>query len=149
MSIKMVDITLKPTSYRVAVAEGKIKLKKETIKLIVERKIEKGDVLTAAKLAGILAAKEVPRMIPLCHPIPLTHVDITFEVNVKDCFIKVISEVKAQAKTGVEIEALMATLIALLTIWDMVKKYEKDSKGMYPETKIYDVKVVLKKKEPL
>lgn len=149
MSIKMVDITSKPTSYRIAIAEGKIKLKRETIKLVVEGKIEKGDVLAAAKLAGILAAKDVPRIIPLCHPIPLTHIDITFEVNIDNGFIKVVSEVKAQAKTGVEIEALMATLIALLTIWDMVKKYEKDSRGMYPETKIYDVRVVLKRKEPL
>ncbi|MCS7386313.1 MAG: cyclic pyranopterin monophosphate synthase MoaC [archaeon GB-1867-005] len=144
-NVKMIDITAKKVQKRIAVAKGKIKLKPETIKKIVEGEIEKGNVIAAAKLAAILAAKRTPTIIPLCHPIPLTGVNVEISARKEEIEVKV--EVKAEAKTGVEIEALTAVAIALITIWDMVKKHEKDEKGQYPTTKIENIKVELKLKE--
>ncbi len=144
MSVRMVDITPKTEVLREAIAEGIIKLRKETIELIKSGRIEKGDVLTVAKIAGILAAKNTPQIIPLCHQIPLTNVDLSFEVNSES--VKARCIVRTIAKTGVEMEALVGVTTALLTIWDMVKKYEKDEKGQYPHTKIMEIKVVSKVK---
>jgi len=133
--VKMVDITGKNISIRIATAEGEIKLKRETIERIVKGEIEKGDVISTAKIAAIMAAKRTSEIIPLCHPIPLTNVNV--EVKVLDNErIKVETTVKTEAKTGVEMEAITATAIALITIWDMVKKYEKDEQGGYPHTEI-------------
>ena len=142
----MVDISDKPEVFREATATGTIKLKPETIRLINERKIAKGDPLYTAKIAGILAAKKTSTLIPLCHPLPLTNVEV--EVKVLDkATVRVMSTVKTKAQTGVEMEALVATAVSLLTIWDMVKKYEKDAEGQYPFTVIENIRVVKKIKE--
>ncbi|MHA1506526.1 MAG: cyclic pyranopterin monophosphate synthase MoaC [Candidatus Asgardarchaeia archaeon] len=142
--VKMVDITNKPHSIRIAEAIGTIKLKKETISLIKEGKLEKGDAISVAKVAGIMAAKRTWEILPLCHPIPIEHVEI--DVILKEDSIEVSSRVKSTSKTGVEMEALTATAAALLTLWDMVKKYEKDERGEYPWTKIKEIRVRKKEK---
>ena len=142
----MVDISDKPEIFREATATGIIKLKPETIQLVKKRKIAKGDPLHAAKIAGILAAKKTSALIPLCHPLPLTNVEIEIKILDKSR-VQVTATVKTKAQTGVEMEALTATAISLLTIWDMVKQYEKDAEGQYPSTAIENVHVVRKVKE--
>ncbi len=144
----MVDITGKPKVFREATATGKIKLKLETISLIKSGKVEKGDPLYTAKVAGVLAAKETSTLIPFCHPLPLTNVKVEIEI-LDESTVQVSSIVKTEAQTGVEMEALVATAIGLLTIWDMVKQYEKDAEGQYPSTLIQDIRVVKKVKERL
>ena len=143
-SIKMIDIAKKKIVERIAVAEGQIILKKETIEKINKGEIKKGDVLTVAQISGINAVKNTSNIIPLCHPLLLTHIEINFDIN-KDN-IKCICKVKADYKTGVEMEALSGVTIALLTIWDMVKYLEKDEKGQYPITSIQNIKVIEKYK---
>jgi cyclic pyranopterin phosphate synthase len=142
----MVDVSGKPEVFREATAAGTIKLKAETVQLIKEGKIAKGNPLYTAKIAGILAAKNTSTIIPLCHPLPLTNVEIQAEILGKS-EVQVTSTVKTKAQTGVEMEALMAASVALLTIWDMVKQYEKDSQGQYPQTMIENVRVMRKIKE--
>ena len=144
--MSMVDVTAKPEVYREAKAKGTIKLKPETIKLIKDKKIEKGDPFEVAKVAGILAAKNTSSLIPLCHPLPLTGVDINLQI-VGGSKVEVETTVKTRAQTGVEMEALAAAATALLTVWDMTKQYEKDSQGQYPSTSIQDLHVVSKMKE--
>ncbi|MCX8171662.1 MAG: cyclic pyranopterin monophosphate synthase MoaC [Candidatus Bathyarchaeota archaeon] len=141
----MVDVTAKNEVYREATARGQIKLRAETVKLIREGKVEKGDPLYTAKISGTLAAKNTSILIPLCHPIPITNVKINARI-LDENTIEVESTVKTRAQTGVEMEALVATSIALLTIWDMVKQYEKDSEGQYPYTLIQNICVVRKVK---
>jgi len=141
----MVDITKKPEVYREATAKGTIKLKKETIQRIKEGKIEKGDPFEIAKISGILAAKNTSELIPLCHPLPLTSIEIKPKI-IEDSTIEVEATVKTKAQTGVEMEALVAVTTALLTIWDMTKQYEKDIKGQYPKTIIEKIFVVKKLK---
>lgn len=143
--MSMVDITAKPEVYREATAIGRIKLRSETVRLIKEGLIEKGDPIHTAKIAGILAAKNTPLLIPLCHPIPITNVDIDVRI-IDESILEVEVTVKSRAQTGVEMEALVAASTALLTIWDMVKKYEKNSEGQYPHTLIQDIRVVRKVK---
>lgn len=143
--MSMVDVTKKPEVYREATAKGQIKLRVETIRLIKEGKIEKGNSLHAAKIAGILAAKNTSLLIPLCHPLPLTNIELNIEIS-GDSTVEVESTVKTKAQTGVEMEALVATTIALLTIWDMTKQYEKDTQGQYPNTMIQDIRVTHKVK---
>jgi len=142
----MVDITGKPKIFREATATGKIRLKPETVRLIRDGKIEKGDPIYTAKIAGTLAAKETSILIPFCHPLSLTNVKVDIEI-VDDITVKVSSTVKTEAQTGVEMEALVATAVSLLTIWDMVKQYEKDAEGQYPSTVIEEIRVVRKVKE--
>ncbi|RJS75083.1 cyclic pyranopterin monophosphate synthase MoaC [Candidatus Bathyarchaeota archaeon] len=144
MGVEMVDITGKNEVYREAMAEGVIRLRPETVSAIVEGKIPKGDVLTAAQLAAINAVKKTPELILLAHPIPVTSVDVEIKPLVES--VKVIVTVKATAKTGVELEALTGVTVALLTIFDMCKQLEKDEKGEYPSTTITDIKVVRKVK---
>ncbi|MEM0025680.1 MAG: cyclic pyranopterin monophosphate synthase MoaC [Zestosphaera sp.] len=141
----MVDISSKPDVFREAVAEGFIKLKKETVRLIREGLIEKGDVLAVSSVAALLAVKKTPELLPLTHNIPITHVSTSYEVL--DDGVKVTVAVRTTAKTGAEMEALAGVTLALLNIWDMVKKYEKDEGGQYPETMISNVRVVRKTKE--
>ncbi|NIR86742.1 cyclic pyranopterin monophosphate synthase MoaC [Candidatus Bathyarchaeota archaeon] len=141
----MVDVTNKPEVYREATAKGLIRLKAETIKLIRDGKIEKGDPFYAAKIAGVLAAKRTSALIPLCHPLPLTEVEISME-SVGFSWVEVSATVKTRAQTGVEMEALVAATTALLTIWDMTKQYEKDEEGQYPYTLIQNVHVAHKVK---
>ena len=144
--MSMVDISGKPETFREATATGTIRLKTETVKLIKEGKIAKGDPIHTAKVAGILAAKRTSTIIPLCHPLPLTNVevDVTFEDNKT---LRVTVKVKTKAATGVEMEALTAASTSLLTIWDMVKQYEKDAEGQYPSTAIENIRVVKKIKK--
>ncbi len=144
--MSMVDVTAKPEVYREAKAKGAIKLKPETIRLIKDGKIEKGNPFEVAKVAGILAAKNTSSMIPLCHPLPLTGVEVKLQ-TVDDSTVEAETTVKTRAQTGVEMEALAAVAIALLTVWDMTKQYEKDANGQYPSTSIQDLHVVNKVKE--
>jgi len=144
MEVKMVEISNKPDVVRIATAEGFIKLKRETVKRILEGKIEKGNVIAVAKIAAIQAVKHTWEIIPLCHPIPITGVDVTFEI--KEEKVKVVVTVKSIAKTGVEMEALTGVSAALLAIWDMVKAYEKNRRGQYPSTVIEGIKVTKKVK---
>jgi len=142
----MVDVTAKPEVYREAKAKGTIKLKSETLKLIKDRKIEKGDLFEIAKVAGVLAAKNTSSIIPLCHPLPLTSVTVELQI-VDNSMVEAEATVKTRAKTGVEMEALAAAATALLTVWDMTKQYEKDADGQYPSTSIQKLHVVHKVKE--
>lgn len=135
----MVDIASKDVIIREATAIGEIKLKPTTIALLKKRKIAKGDAIAAAEVAAVLAAKNTPGILPLCHHIPLTSVGNEHYFG-RDT-LRVESHVKGQAKTGVEMEALIAASTYLLTIWDMVKQYEKDGKGQYPTTAITQLKV--------
>lgn len=144
--MSMVDVSGKPEIYREATASGIIKLKSETVRLVKEGKTAKGDPLLTAKISGTLAAKRTSNLIPLCHPLPLTNVEIDVRV-LDDSRIEVESTVKAKAQTGVEMEALVAAAVSLLTIWDMVKQYEKDTDGQYPTTSIENIHVVRKIKE--
>jgi cyclic pyranopterin phosphate synthase len=135
----MVDIAAKEVIVREAVAAGEIRLKSATITRMRSGRIEKGDAIAAAEVAAIMAAKNTPRILPFCHTIPITTVrtEHTFGRDT----LRVESYVKGQAKTGVEMEALTAASAYLLTIWDMVKQYEKDENGQYPDTAITYLKV--------
>ena len=140
----MVDISAKDVIVREASAVGEIKLKPSTIKRLRARKIEKGDAVAAAEIAAIMAAKNTPNMLPFCHSIPITTIRTSHRFD-RDS-VKVEAYVKGLAKTGVEMEALTAVSTYLLTIWDMVKQYEKDAKGQYPTTAIVNVRVTKKAK---
>lgn len=135
----MVDISAKETIFREAVAVGEIKLKPSTIARLRKRNVEKGDAIAAAEIAAIMAAKNTSNILPFCHPIQIS--TIRTEYSLGNDTLKVQSHVIGQAKTGVEMEALTAASTYLLTIWDMIKKYEKDSKGQYPTTAITNLKV--------
>jgi len=142
----MVDVSGKAEILREATAKGTIKLKNETVNLIQKGKIAKGDPLYTAKIAGIMAAKKTSFLVPLCHPLPLTSVEVEAAI-LDESTVEVSSTVKAKAQTGVEMEALVAVSAALLTVWDMVKQYEKDSVGQYPTTDIESIHVVRKFKQ--
>ena len=142
----MVDVSGKAEIFREATATGMIKLKPQTIDLIQSGKIAKGDPLYTAKIAGVLAAKRASDLIPLCHPLPLTNVEVDVKVYEKSS-VSATATVKTKAQTGVEMEALTAVSMALLTVWDMTKQYEKDSAGQYPSTAIENIHVVKKFKQ--
>ncbi len=149
---RAVDISQKGDSIRVAVAEGVINLRSETIEAIKGDKIAKGNVMAVANTAAIMAVKKTPELIPMCHPIPLTSIEVEFdfeEFNGGKEGIRATCTVKSIGKTGVEMEALTGASTALLTLWDMVKSIEKDDSGNYPETAISDIRVVKKEKEDL
>lgn len=141
---RMVDVSRKKDVKRTAIATGKIFLSKKSIDAIRTGRVKKGDVFEASQLAGIQAAKETSKLLPFCHQIPLTAIDVELK-NSEDCVI-VRSSVTANYKTGVEMEALVATTAALLNVWDMVKYLEKDKNGQYPQTMISEIRVVSKKK---
>jgi len=140
----MIDISEKEATKRRALARGRLLLKKETIDRIKKNEIKKGDPIEIARIAAINAAKETSQLIPLCHQIPLELVESEFEISEDSIEVKV--TVSAQAKTGVEMEALVGVSLALLTLWDMVKYLEKDERGQYPLTRITDVEVLQKEK---
>lgn len=121
----MVDITGKPVTERLAKAQGVIRMKPETLNAIRERSTKKGDVIAVARIAGIMAAKRTPELIPLCHPIPLTDVDLTIELDDDLPGARVTSTAKTAAQTGVEMEAIVAASVTLLTIFDMVKGLDR------------------------
>ena len=120
----MVDVSAKPVTSRTAVASGEVRLQKTTLRLIQDHAVAKGNVLAAARLAGIMAAKKTSDLIPLCHPLPLTHCEVQFEFPSADR-IAIRATAKIAAKTGVEMEALTAVAIAALTIYDMCKAVDK------------------------
>ncbi len=121
---RMVDIGNKRATRRVAQAGARITMKPETLRLILDRKLQKGDVLEVARLAGIMAAKQTGNLIPLCHPLPVENVKIDFRAT--DDSIDILAEARITAKTGVEMEALTAASVAALTIYDMCKSAQKD-----------------------
>jgi len=121
----MVDVSAKPVLFREAVAAGEIRLQPATLKRIQSQTIAKGNVLAAARLAGILAAKKTGELIPLCHPLPLTHCEVNFEFPKSGDRIAIFASAKIAAQTGVEMEALTAVSIAALTIYDMCKAVDK------------------------
>ena len=121
----MVDVSTKPIMSREAVARGEIRLQKATLRLIESQTIAKGNVLASARLAGILAAKKTGELIPLCHPLPLTHCEIGFDIPKTQDRIIISASAKIAAQTGVEMEALTAVSVAGLTIYDMCKAVDK------------------------
>jgi cyclic pyranopterin monophosphate synthase len=121
----MVDVSRKPVVLREAVARGEIRLQKATLKLIESDKIAKGNVLAAARLAGIQAAKKTGELIPLCHPLPLTHCEVRFQFPKSKDRIVIFGSAKIAAQTGIEMEALTAVAVAGLTIYDMCKAVDK------------------------
>jgi len=122
---RMVNVGGKSVSQREAVASGRVFMKPETLRRILDRKIEKGDVLAVARLAGIMAAKRTGEMIPLCHPLGIESVDLDFSPEVGKSEIRIESRVKCSGKTGVEMEALAAAAVAALTIYDMCKAVDR------------------------
>ncbi len=141
----MVDIGAKNDVLRQAVASGEIRLRPETLEAVKKGKIIKGEVLETARIAAVMAVKKTSFVIPMCHNIPITAIDVTFEIGEETITATV--EVRSVGKTGVEMEALHGASVALLTIWDMVKSSEKDSTGNYPSTEISNVRVLEKSKQ--
>lgn len=142
----MVDITEKKAVPRTAEAVGRIALKRETIRVIKEGKVRKGDPLAVAEIACIQAVKRTPDLIPMCHNIPIGTVNAVFDLG--DDYVEARCSVSATYRTGVEMEALTGVSVALLTIWDVVKYLEKDEAGQYPSTRISDIRVIEKRKGP-
>ena len=122
---RMVDVGAKAATRRVAVVSGKVIMKPETLRRILDKEMEKGDVFGVARVAGIMAAKRTGEIIPLCHPLSIDTVGINFEPNVKGSEVKIETTVKSTGKTGVEMEALVATAAAALTIYDMCKAVDR------------------------
>ena len=122
---KMVDITEKPDTHRQAVARGLVRMQPTTLELIKKGRMAKGDVLAVAQLAGIMAAKQTPDLIPLCHPLLIGDVGIEFNIDEKESTVEITTTVESTGKTGVEMEALTATTIAALTIYDMCKAIDR------------------------
>jgi cyclic pyranopterin phosphate synthase len=135
---QMVDVSAKPLNARTAIATGKIRLQRETVDLISENKIAKGDVFATARIAGIQAAKQTPQLIPLCHTLPLSDVKIDIVTSNDGAEVKCTARTVAQ--TGVEMEALTGVSVALLTIYDMCKAVDK-------EMRISDIRLVEKTKQ--
>jgi cyclic pyranopterin phosphate synthase len=141
----MVDISRKDSTVRKAIASGEIVLSGATIGKIRAGTVEKGNVFSTARIASILAVKRTPELIPMCHQIPITSVDVDFSIHGN--VVRAEVEVRSVGRTGVEMEALTGVSVALLTVWDMVKSAEKDETGNYPATYIQNIKVLEKVKE--
>ncbi|MFW9807079.1 MAG: cyclic pyranopterin monophosphate synthase MoaC [Candidatus Thorarchaeota archaeon] len=142
--VRMVDVSEKESINRFAEASGDIILNAETLKRIRDGTIKKGNVLAVSETAGILAAKRTSEILPLCHQIPLTSVEVLFDIEENK--LNATCRVSANYKTGVEMEALVGVTTALLSIWDMVKYLEKDLQGQYPTTRLQNIRVVEKRK---
>ena len=125
---RMVDVSSKPPTQRIAVASGRVAMKAETLRRIMDKEIEKGDVLGVARVAGIMAAKRTGEVIPLCHPLNIDSVEILFQPDVGRSEVRIETRVKSTGKTGVEMEALMATAASALTIYDMCKAIDRGMK---------------------
>jgi cyclic pyranopterin phosphate synthase len=139
---QMVDVGEKADSQRRAVARGEIRLSSGTLEAIVADEVEKGDVLATARIGAIQAVKHTWETIPMCHQIPVTNVDVAFDVG--DSAVEATVAVETVGKTGCEMEALEGVTTGLNVVWDMVKANEKDADGGYPSTAIEDVRVVEK-----
>jgi cyclic pyranopterin phosphate synthase len=135
--VRMVDVGGKPVSRRRAVARAEVRMAAETARRL--RELPKGDALTTAQLAGIMAAKRTSDLIPLCHPLPLTHVDVTLSVG--EDSVEIVASAETTAQTGVEMEALTAATVAALTVYDMAKAIDKDMV-------VSEVRLLEKTKEP-
>ncbi|TKX71517.1 cyclic pyranopterin monophosphate synthase MoaC [Halorubrum sp. SP9] len=145
--VQMVDVGAKADSSRRAVARGEIRMTPETVAAVEADAVEKGDVLATARIGAVQAVKHTWETIPMCHQIPITNVDTEFVVD--DDRIELTVAVETTGKTGCEMEALEGVTTGLNTVWDMVKAAEKDADGGYPDTRIADVEVVEKRKEPV
>ena len=139
------DVGAKPRVPRRAVVVGEIRLRPATGRAIRAGRVEKGDPLAAGELAGLLAMKRTPELIPHCHAVPLTSSAVELRVSARG--VRVRAEAETVDRTGVEMEALVGASIALLTVWDMVKYLEKDARGLYPATSLGPVRVAVKRKE--
>lgn len=135
---KMVDVGDKPMSHRVAVARGMVYMKPETLQLVRDGALKKGDVITTARLAGIMGAKRTSELIPLCHPIPLNHISLEMEIDEDNNRVILTASAKTHGKTGVEMEALTAVSVAALTVYDMAKAVDR-------EMRITDIHLVEKR----
>jgi cyclic pyranopterin phosphate synthase len=122
---KMVDVGWKPVTDREAVARGSVRMQPETLRLIVDGQVKKGDVFTIAQLAGIMGAKKTSELIPLCHPLPLNKVDVELEADESNNSVNITAIASTSGKTGVEMEALTAVSVAALTIYDMCKAVDR------------------------
>ena len=122
---KMVDVSGKADTQREAVAKGRVRMKSSTFDLIQKGGVAKGDVLAAAQLAGIMAAKQTPRLIPLCHPILIGDIEVEFNLDEENSVVEITAVVKSVGKTGVEMEALTAVAVAALTVYDMCKAADR------------------------
>jgi cyclic pyranopterin phosphate synthase len=125
-SAKMVDVSDKAVTERTAKASGRVNVSAETLKLIKQGAMKKGDVLSVAKLAGIMAAKRTAELIPLCHPLALNQIDVNLKLRSRPPSVEITSSVRVSGKTGVEMEALTAVSVAALTIYDMCKAVDRD-----------------------
>ena len=124
--VRMVDVTDKTPTVRTAAAGGTVLLKPETLAMIENHTVKKGNVLETARIAGIMAAKKTSELIPMCHPLKLTHVQVDFEADVANRCIRILVSVRTIDQTGVEMEALTAVSAAALTIYDMCKSYDRE-----------------------
>ena len=138
------DVGGKPRVPRKAVAVGELRLRPTTRRAIRAGRVEKGDPIAAGELAGLLAMKRTPELIPHCHAVPLTHSAV--EIGLSPRGVRARATAEAVDRTGVEMEALVGASLALLTVWDMVKYLEKDARGLYPATSLGPVRVALKRK---
>ncbi|MHC1765582.1 MAG: cyclic pyranopterin monophosphate synthase MoaC [Verrucomicrobiia bacterium] len=138
---RMVDVSGKPVQAREAIAQGEIRLSPETLRLIQEQKVAKGNVFATARIAGIHGAKKTWDLIPMCHPLPLTHCEVQFSIPPSQDRVIIVASARTAAQTGVEMEALTAVSLAALTIYDMCKAVDK-------RMRITGVKLVSKKKGP-
>ncbi len=138
------DVGGKPKVARRAVVEGELAVAASTRRAIASRSVEKGDPLAAGELAGLLAMKRTPDLIPHCHSVPLTSSSVALRLGRRG--VRVHAEAGTVDRTGVEMEALVGATVALLTVWDMVKYLEKDARGLYPHTALGPVRVVVKRK---
>ena len=138
------DVGSKPRVLRKAVAVGELRLRPATRRAIRTGRVEKGDPIAAGELAGLLAMKRTPELIPHCHAVPLTHSAV--EIGVSGRGVRVRAAAETVDRTGVEMEALVGASLALLTVWDMVKYLEKDARGLYPATSLGPIRVVVKRK---
>jgi len=120
-SVHMVDVTERSETLREGLPKARVRLAPQTVRLIAANQISKGSVLEVAKIAGIMAAKQTPQMIPLCHPLPMTHIDLQFTLDSEQGLIHIEARTRTTYKTGVDVEALTAATIAALTIYDMCK----------------------------
>jgi cyclic pyranopterin monophosphate synthase len=140
------SISAKPPVHRRAVAVGELKVSPDTCRSIRAHRVAKGDPIAAGELAGLLAMKRVPELIPHCHVVPISGSRVELTVGARG--VRARAEAESVGRTGVEMEALVGASVALLTVWDMVKYLEKDARGLYPRTSLGPVRVVTKKKTP-
>lgn len=123
---RMVDVGEKPVTHRTAVAAAAVRMNADTFRLIRTGGVKKGDVLTVAQIAGIMGAKKTPELIPMCHPVAVNGIDLSFRLDEENCRVEIFASVSCDQRTGVEMEALTAVSVAALTIYDMCKAVQKD-----------------------